>query len=89
MWVNLHSIPVGQSMYTLYLTADPVGTPRDQVCAEEVDVITSSRATVAEVVEAAREEIDASYSSSMRIIGVSNESDAYIMADVLETGDLR
>lgn len=89
MWVNLHTLPVGQSMYTLYLTSDPVGTPRDAIYTEEVDVITSSRASVAEVVEAAREEIDSSYDSSMRIIGVTNESDGYVMRDVAMEGDLR
>ena len=89
MWVNLHSLPVGKSMYTIYLTTDPVGTPREHICVEEVDVIAASRASVAEVIEAAREEIDGTYSSAMRIIGVSNESDGYVMADATMTGDLR
>ena len=81
MWMNIDQVPVGKSMYTLYLTSDPVDTPPNQRCCEEVDVITSSRASVAEVIEAAREEIEGTYSSSMRIIGVTNESDGYVMAD--------
>jgi hypothetical protein len=88
MFVNLHNLPTGQSMYTLYLTMDPVGTPRDELCAEEIDVVASSRASVAEIIAAASAELE-DYEPSIRIIGVVNQSDGYVMQDVAMTGDLR
>jgi hypothetical protein len=84
MWMNLHTLPAGQSMYTLAVTGDPVGTPKDEVEYDEVDVVAPRGASVAEIVAAA----DLDGYEGQRVIGVSNQSDGYVMAQDVD-GDFR
>lgn len=80
MFMNLHALPVGQSMYTLAVTNDPTGTPHDQIGYDELDVVASSRANVAGVVAAAKAELDDLYPGA-RVIGVVNQSDGYVVVE--------
>lgn len=87
MWVNLHKLPAGKSMYTLYLTWDPKGTPRDEVCAEEVDVVAPSRASWKQVYAAAEEEIRRDYNPDARLLGVVDQSAGSIIYDAFQEGE--
>jgi hypothetical protein len=78
MWMNLDQLPAGKSMYTIAVTSDPVDTPREDVCYDEIDVVARRGATITDVVEAAREEIARDY-ADCRVIGVSDQSDGYVM----------
>lgn len=90
MFMNLDRLPAGQSMYTVFVTGDPAGTPRYDVCAEEVDVVTSSQADSVDVVRAGLAEILDLYGPEIRIIGVVNQSSGYVMRDmVMEPEDMR
>lgn len=90
MFMNLDQLPAGQSMYTVYVTNDPAGTPRYDVCAEEVDVVTSSQADAADVVRAGLAEIDDLYGPAIRIIGVVNQSTGFVVCDmVMASEDMR
>jgi hypothetical protein len=75
MWMNLHTLPAGQSMYTLAVTNQPAGTPADDLEYDEVDVVAPRRATVAQIVAAA----DLDGYEGCRVIGVSNQSDGYVL----------
>jgi hypothetical protein len=75
MWMNLHTLPAGQSMYTLAVTSDPVGTPEDAVEYDEVDVVAPRGASVAQIVAAA----DPDGYEHCRVVGVSNQSDGYVL----------
>ena len=88
MWVNLHSLPVGQHMYTIAVTMDPPETDPRHMTYDEVDVVASSRATAREVLAAAHDEIAETYPSTARVIGVSDQSDGYVMWQD-PTGDLQ
>lgn len=81
MWMNLHTLPTGKSMYTVAVTLDPVDCDPQYASYDEVDVVASSRATVAEVIEAARAECVDMYGPDHRIVGVSNQSDGYVMQE--------
>lgn len=84
MFMNLHALPAGQSMYTLAVTNLPADTPKDRMEYDEVDVVASSRATVAQVIAAA----DLDGYEGCRVIGVVNQSDGYVVCED-PTGDYR
>lgn len=95
MWMNLDQLPVGKSMYTVYVTTDPEGTTRDEMEAEEVDVVASSSASWGTVVndgkvhpegENAGAYIRESYGLDSRIVGVVNQSDGYVVYDAFAAG---
>lgn len=75
MWVNLHTLPAGQRMYTVALTDQPVGTPSDELWYDEVDVVAPARIDAREVAERANLE---GY-EHCRVIGVSDQSDGYVL----------
>ena len=77
MFMNLHTLPAGQAMYTLAVTDAAVGTPRDQVEYDEVDVVAPARASVAEIIAAA----DLDGYEGCRVIGVVNQSDGYVVVE--------
>ncbi len=80
MYVNLHEVPAGKSMYTVALADAPVDLPKDErYIAEEIDILASTSASVADVIAAALtgEDLEGSY----RVVGVVNQSDAYVMAE--------
>lgn len=80
MFANLGT----QSMYTVAVTAEPIGTAQDEVFYDEVDVIASSRATVAQVIAAA----DLDGYEHCRVVGVIDQSSGYVYAEAWD-GDLR
>lgn len=85
MFVNLHSLPAGQSLYTVAVTAQPASTPdSDGWFYDEADVVAPARATVADVIAAA----DLSGYEACRVVGVINQSDGYVVAE-RPNGDLR
>lgn len=77
MFMNLHTLPAGQAMYTLAVTDDPAGTPRDQVEYDEVDVVAPAGASVAAIIAAA----DLDGYEGCRVIGVVNQSDGYVVVE--------
>lgn len=77
MWMNLDQLPAGKSMYTIAVTDQPLDTPADEIAYDEIDVVTSSRATAQEVVAAAKDELE-EY-EGVRVIGVSNQSAGYVL----------
>lgn len=96
MWMNLDALPAGKSMYTVYVTTDPEGTPRSEMGADAVDIVASSSATWGSVCsygtahpsgEHAPTYIIGLYGEDARIIGVVNQSDAYVVYDAFLEGD--
>ncbi len=79
MFVNLRTIPAGQAMYTVAVTDDPRDTPTVDVCYEELDVVGSSRLTSKEVAQLAEPRVMDFYGPGARVIGVVNQTDAYVM----------
>jgi hypothetical protein len=78
MFMNLDTIPAGQAMYTVAVTDIEPGTVhRADMYFDEVDVVTSSRATVDEIIAAA----DLSGYEGQRILGVVNQSDGFIVLE--------
>lgn len=84
MWVNLHTLPAGQSMYTLAVTDQPNDTDPKDLSYDEVDVVAPSGAPVAEIIAAA----DLTGYEGCRVIGVANQSEGYVVVEITD-GDLR
>lgn len=84
MWMNLDQVPAGKHMFTVAVTESPVDTPADEIGYDEVDVIAPSRSTAREVVALA----DLEGYEHCRVIGVSDQSDGYVMWQDPK-GDLR
>lgn len=78
MFVNLHTLPAGQHMFTLAVTSQPVGTPEDELFVDEIDIVAKRNSTVAELVAAVSPEEAADY-EGCRVIGVADQSDGYLM----------
>lgn len=96
MWMNLDTLPAGKSMYTVYVTTDEEGTPRSQMCVEEIDVIAPSRSKWGAVVndgsvhptgESASAYIIADYGLDSRVVGVVNQSTGTVVYDAFLEGD--
>jgi hypothetical protein len=88
MWMNLDQVPAGQAMYTLAVTNQPVGTPKDDIVYDEVDYVASTRLTAREVVRRANDAGALEGYEDARVIGVVNQSDGYVLIEDPE-GDLR
>jgi hypothetical protein len=87
MFVNLHTLPAGQSMYTLYLTADPQGTARSEMNGEEEDLVLPRGLNGKAVLE--RPEVKAAlegFEPGTRVIGIVDQSDAYVVWDAFAAG---
>lgn len=76
MFTNLHKLPAGQHMYTIYLAnkaeraADPIFFG-----VEEVDVTASAHATMKQIVTAADAELQDLYDmDAMEVIAVGDQS---------------
>lgn len=78
MFVNLHTLPVGQHLFTLAVTNQPGGTPEDELFVDEIDIVAKRNSTVAELVAAVSPEEAADY-EGCRVIGVADQSDGYLM----------
>lgn len=93
MYAYFGTLPVGTSLYTVYITADPEGTARSQMTCEEVDVLAPSRASWGTVASEGRingrpqSRIVDDYGMDVRIIGVVNQSDGYVAYDAFAAGD--
>jgi hypothetical protein len=87
MFMNLDTLPVGKSYYTVYVTLDPKGTPRLEMSADEVDVVAPSSASRDEVVNECAAEIVSDYGTDARVVGVVNQSDGYVVYDAFTAGD--
>lgn len=90
MWTNLHTLPAGTSMYTLYVTTDPEGTNRSAMTCEEVDVTcervngTCWDAPNYGKVWPSGEHVPSylmEVYGDVRIIGIVNQTDGYIAWD--------
>lgn len=83
MFVNLHSLPEGKSMYTVYLMFQEQTSPDMYV--EEVDVIAPTGATWGEVVMEGRDEIEDLYGLGGHwVAGVVDQSEAKVIFDARE-----
>jgi len=81
MWMNLDTLPVGKSMYTIAVTTAPVDTPTDERYIEEYDLVFNSRASVGTLITYAVARPDWPYGDDARIVGVANQSDGYVMIE--------
>lgn len=89
MFANIDRVPSGHHLFTLYVTDAPTGTPEDEIFTEEIDVIVRQQSSLADVLAAAARGALADYDSDrIRVIGVVNQSDAYVVAQTVD-GDLR
>lgn len=79
MWMNLDIVPAGKSMFTIGITDAPVDCPPDERYIEEFDVVFDSRASVGTIITYAVSRPDWPYGDNMRFVGVSNQSDGYVM----------
>lgn len=86
MFTDLHTLPKGQSMFTLILTGDPAGTPREDLYTEEIDVVAPVRASVEDIIATAKGEL-ADYPADARIVAVADQSRGEMIAVAVD-GDL-
>lgn len=95
MFMNLDTLPAGKSMFTVYVTLDPVGTPRDQMGADEVDAVGPRSASLATLLEKGVENyggvnlgffIAQTYGEKARVVGIVNQSDGYVSHDAFLPG---
>jgi fructoselysine-6-P-deglycase FrlB-like protein len=70
VFMNLHTLPPGQHLYTVAVTDDPAALSYD-----EVDVVARAGATSDQVLAAA----DLAAYSGCRVVGVINQSDGYVL----------
>lgn len=75
MFVNLHTLPAGQHMYTVAVTMDPVGT--EDLGYDEVDVVASSRGTTQDILLAGAEHLNDYV--AFRVLGIVDQSDGYVL----------
>lgn len=96
MWMNLDQLPAGKAMFTVYVTLDPKGTPRDEMGADEVDVVAPRSSGRQGVLENGTEHPDGgnageyiwqTYGPTARVVGVVNQSDGFVVYDAFEAGD--
>ena len=85
MFVNLHTLPPGQSMFTLFIrhSDDP---PEAIEWAEEVDIVAPDYASndhllIAKVIEAAKEATLAEYGPTTEVLGLVNQSTGEVLFD--------
>lgn len=81
MWVNLHTLPANEHMFTVAYTEAPVDTLESDRWIEEEDIVAPARATVADVIAAVRAmwAADGLTGAGLRFVGVSDQSDGYVM----------
>ena len=94
MFVNLDTLPRGKSLFTVYVTLDPAGTPRAECSADEVDVVGPRSASLQRLMEEGRENdgganvgeyIWQTYGPGARVVGIVNQSDGYVVYDGFRT----
>lgn len=75
-FVNLHTLPAGQHMYTIFVAdkQERAELPED-FSYEEVDVVASANASRKQVLDAAASELDSLYDmDAMEVIAISDQS---------------
>jgi hypothetical protein len=82
MFMNLHTVPTGQSMFTF--TVNNYGDPLDQH--EEVDMVIAhdthdTHRLVTQVMEAAREKLVADFGPTVQVLFIANQSQGYPLFD--------
>lgn len=93
MYVNLHTLPAGQSMYTLHLTMDPQGTNRSDMSTEEVDIVAPRDLDAAGMMNRAetKQELKDLFGEpewlEARLVGLVDQSEGYVVYDAFQTGD--
>ena len=85
MYVNLHTLPPGQSMFTLFIRQSDEPAEWGEG-AEEVDIVASDQASgdyrlIAQVIEAAREELVRDYGPKTEVLGLVNQSTGTVLFD--------
>lgn len=84
-FVSLHTLPPGQSLYTLAVTSQPVGTPTDALTYDEVDVLAPSSASLSAVLRSA--DLGALGYAGCRVVGVLDQTAGTVLAEAWD-GDL-
>lgn len=74
MYVNLHDLPSGLHLYTVAVTQDEPGTPRDEIAFEEVDIVASSRANVDQILDQLRASDDRDEYVGSRVVHIADQS---------------
>jgi len=74
MWMNLHTLPVGTSMYTAMLAWTDGGS-------EEIDFTGPASASRDKLVELATAEAGDDFTEGWVIAGIANQSDGYVVFD--------
>lgn len=74
MFMNLHALPAGQSMYTVSVSDVE---PGPDAYYEEIDIVASSSATVDELRALAQVELDRDFEPGLKIVGIASQSDGY------------
>lgn len=96
MWMNLDQLPAGKAMYTVYVSLDPEGTPRDETSADEVDIVAPAGSNWSDVInkgkahprgEDAKDFILDMYGPESRVVGVVNQSEGYVVYDAFALGE--
>lgn len=85
-FLNLHTLAYGQSLYTVAVTSQPVGTPADSLAYDEVDVVAPSSASLSAVLRSA--DLDTKGYAGCRVVGVIDQSAGEVLAEAWD-GDLR
>jgi hypothetical protein len=99
MFMNIDALPAGTKLYTLYVVSEdvPEGTPRSEMHCDEVDV-TCARVNGAwndapnyGKVHPTGEHVPTylmeTYGDGVRIVGIVNQSDGFVVYDAFKAGD--
>lgn len=78
MFVNLHNLPPGKSLFTVCVTDQLPSTPVSELCYDEVDVVADTGADAPAVVAAMSDEDRDAY-DGQRVIGVIDQWSSYIV----------
>lgn len=73
MFMNLHTLPADQAMFTLFLSPDKVKT-KDSFT-EEIDVVAPRHSSRLEILKLTEQERTQDYDPSLQVVGISNQSD--------------
>lgn len=82
MFVNLHELPMGQEMFTIAVTTQPVRTVEADREVDELDVIVPRGATVKQAIELA--DLPGNGYEGCRVVGVINQSGGYVIIESWE-----
>lgn len=81
MFTNLHSLPAGKALFTVALTDQPTGTPDEELCYDELDLVAPRRASLSRLVDFAQKAAASTYGDDVRIVGILNQSTGEVLAE--------